>query len=155
MESLAITIKKKWYRICEKLLEIKAEPKKVALGYSLGVFLGTTPFIGAKAVIALILTSIFKWNKVASVIGVFHFNLFTAPPFYGFAFLVGQWVLGSELVFHFPDTMSFKAVYSAFLGNSIIFFNLLIGGIILGVPMALAAYWISYKILTRLIPKQG
>ncbi|NQV02104.1 MAG: SDR family NAD(P)-dependent oxidoreductase [Bacteroidia bacterium] len=147
MEAIAIIEKRTWFRIREKLLKIKAEPKKVSLGYALGVFLGTTPFIGLKVFIALIITSILKWNRVSSVIGVYHINLFTAPLFYGLAFIVGKWVLGTDVVFVFPDTVGFSAFWGAFTGNMIIFYSLLIGGIVLGVPMSVGAYYLSRFIL--------
>jgi len=147
MEAIAITGLKKRFRIREKLIRIQANPKKVSFGYSLGVFLGTTPFIGAKVFIALIITSLLKWNKTSSVIGVYHINILTAPLFYGFSFIVGKWVLGTDVVFAFPDTISFSAFYEAFLGNSSIFYSLLVGGIVLGVPMAVGAYYLSMTIL--------
>lgn len=37
-------------------LVIKAAPGKVSGGYALGVFLGTTPFVGLKVLTALLLT---------------------------------------------------------------------------------------------------
>ncbi|MFH1297186.1 MAG: SDR family NAD(P)-dependent oxidoreductase [Bacteroidota bacterium] len=149
METMAISGFKERFRIREKLIRIKANPKKVSLGYALGVFLGTTPFIGAKVFIALIVTSLMKWNKISSIIGVYHINILTAPLFYGFSFLVGKWILGTDVVFVFPDTLSFSAFYEAFLGNSMIFFSLLFGGIVLGVPMAAGAYWFSMLVLRR------
>jgi|GEM_PF-128328 len=135
------------FRIRERLLRIKANPRRVSLGYALGVFLGTTPFIGTKVLIALLTTHILKWNKVSSVIGVYHINILTAPLFYGFSFLVGRWILGSDLSFIFPETMNFTAIWGAFTGNMMIFYCLLIGGIALGVPMAVGAYYLSMFLL--------
>ena len=152
MTTLTITGFKARFRIREKLIRIKANPRKVSLGYALGVFLGTTPFIGTKVFIALIMTSIFKWNRVSSVIGVYHINLFTAPLFYGLAFFVGKWVLETDVVFVFPDTLSFSAFWEAFTGNMMIFYSLLIGGIVLGVPMAVGAYYLSMFILRGKAP---
>jgi len=76
-------------------------------------------------------------------------NILTAPLFYGVAFLVGKWVLRTDVVFVFPDTMSFSAFYEAVVGNSMIFYCLLVGGIVLGVPMAAGAYWFSMDLLRR------
>ena len=143
MEAITMTGLKDRFRIREKLINIKAAPKKVSYGYALGVFLGTTPFIGAKVFIALICTHLFRWNKISSVIGVYHINILTAPLFYGFAFVVGKWVLRTDVVFIFPDTLSFSAFYDAFTGNMMIFYSLLVGGIVLGVPMAAGAYYLS------------
>lgn len=133
----------------KKLLGIKADPKKISFGYALGVFLGTTPFIGIKVFIALIFTSLFGWSKVASVAGVYHINILTAPLFYGFSYLVGRTVTGSEVVFEFPETLSISAFYNLFAGNLNIFMSLLVGGLLLGVPMAIAAYFFSMRVFRR------
>lgn len=82
-----------------------------------------------------------------------HFNLLTAPLFYGFSFLVGRWVLGTDVTFIFPDTLNFEAFWEAFTGNMMIFYSLLIGGIVLGVPMAVGAYYLSMFILRKGTPK--
>nr|MBC8435948.1 DUF2062 domain-containing protein [Bacteroidota bacterium] len=135
MEGIAATGLWEKFRIREKLIKIQAKPRSVSFGYSLGVFLGTTPFIGAKVFIALIVTSLLKWNKTASVIGVYHINILTAPIFYGFSFLVGKWILGTSVVFLWPETISFSAFYEAFFDSVMIFYSLLVGGIVLGLPM--------------------
>jgi len=137
----------KWSGVREKLLRIKANPKKISLGYALGVFLGTTPFIGTKVFVALILTSLMKWNRTSSVIGVYHINILTAPLFYGAAFFVGRMLVGAEASFTFPDTFSLQAMYDVFFGNSSVFLSLFVGGLVLGIPMAAGAYFLSITIL--------
>src|SRR5512147_1097407 len=100
------------YKVRQKLQSIKASPDEISKGYALGVFLGTTPFIGTKVFIALGLTYFLKWSKVASVIGVYHINLFTAPFFYSMAFLVGKQVTGTELHLAVDRAMTFSGFLS-------------------------------------------
>ncbi len=149
MRLIRNSIKKHVIGIREKLISISADPHKICLGYALGVFLATTPFIGVKVPIALLLTALLKWNKIASIIGVFHVNLLTAPLFYGFSYLVGQFVLRHENGYSLPDNFTMEACYNLFSGNYIIFLNLLTGGCILGVPMAFAAYFFSLSVIRR------
>ena len=73
-----------------------------------GFFLAASPFIGLKIFIAIAITFIFKWNKVAAIIGVFHINPLTGPIFYGFSFLVGNSVLGSDVSFAFTWPITIK-----------------------------------------------
>ncbi|MBN1198992.1 MAG: DUF2062 domain-containing protein, partial [Bacteroidales bacterium] len=155
MTAISLTSIRDQFRIRERLLRIKANPRRVSLGYALGVFLGTTPFIGTKVFIALIATSLLKWNRTSSVIGVYHINLLTAPLFYGFSFLIGRWVLGTEVNFIFPEAITFSAFWEAFTGDMMIFYCLLIGGIILGVPMSVGAYYLSMFILNQGTPKSS
>jgi uncharacterized protein (DUF2062 family) len=141
-------IKKRVIEIRGKLISIPADPKKVSLGYALGVFLASTPFIGVKVPIAIFLTTLLKWNRIASIIGVFHVNLLTAPLFYGFSYLAGRFVLGQETV-ALPCNFTMKACHDLFAGNCTIFLDLLVGGCILGVPLAFAAYFFSFSIIRR------
>jgi uncharacterized protein len=142
----------------DKLSSIKAEPEKVRMGYALGVFLASTPLVGLKAFIAIFITYVCKWNKAAALIGVFHVNLFTAPLFYGFAFVVGRFVLGSSAEFSWPDKVNLVTIFEIFRGNVSIMYNLTLGGLILGVPMAIGAYFLA-KCLTmpvkRVLPDQN
>ena len=131
----------------EKLTAIKADPRKVSMGYALGIFLASTPFIGVKVFIAIFLTWLLKWNKIAAIIGVFHVNLFTAPLFYGFAFLVGKRVLGSHMEFSYPEKMNMSFLLDLFQGNISLLYSLLLGGLILGIPMAFGAYWLSMNLI--------
>jgi len=135
--------------IKSKLVDITAEPHKVAMGYALGIFLAASPFIGLKVFIAMALTFIFKWNKVAAIFGVFHINILTAPVFYGFSFLVGKSVLGSDVAFDFSWPITIRTLFEMITTNSIVFMSLLTGGIILGLPMAVAAYFFSDSLIHR------
>jgi uncharacterized protein (DUF2062 family) len=130
-----------------KLLQIKASPATVSKGYALGVFLGTTPLIGTKVFIALGLTSFLRWNRIASVIGVYHINILTAPAFYSVAFLVGKWVTGTTLVLQIPSRLNLKSILELFTSSPDILLALTAGGIILGLPLAFIAYYFSYSIL--------
>lgn len=94
-------------KIKSKLLAIEASTQMVSRGYALGVFLGTTPFIGTKVFIALGLTTFFRWSRLASVVGVYHINILTAPLFYGLAFGLGQWITGAETNLYFPSRLNF------------------------------------------------
>lgn len=134
-------------QIKSKLLQIKASPDKISKGYALGVFLGTTPFIGTKVFIALGLTYFLKWNKIASVIGVYHINLFTAPLFYSASFFLGKFIIQTKVEFRYPERFNIQEILHMVTGSPDILLALMAGGIILGLPMALIAYYFSYSIL--------
>lgn len=143
MKTIKKIVSKRIDNIKLKLTEIAAEPHKVAMGYALGIFLAATPFIGIKIFIAMAVTFIFKWNRVAAIFGVFHINPLTGPFFYGLSFLVGNSVLGSNVSFDFTCPITIKTLYEIVTSNSMVFMSLLTGGIILGLPLAFAAYYFS------------
>jgi hypothetical protein len=131
------------------LTGLNAEPHQVAMGYALGVFLAASPFIGLKVFIAMALTFVFKWNKVAAIFGVFHINFLTGPVFYGFSYIVGSSVLGADVSGGLNLSFTMNSLYQIFTTNTIVFVSLLAGGFILGLPMAVAAYFISNSFFNR------
>ncbi|MBK7407040.1 MAG: DUF2062 domain-containing protein [Saprospirales bacterium] len=137
-------------RLFAKLGSIRANPRQIAGGYALGFFLGTTPLVGMKTWIALLASSLLGWSRPAAVIGVFHINAFTGPIFYTLAFGLGRLVLGTDVHFVFPEELGLGAVFKAFMGNSHIFFTLLTGGLLLGIPGTIFLYGASYRIVKRL-----
>ncbi len=149
MKSLVKILAQKLVAIKNKLTGINAEPHQVAMGYALGVFLAASPFIGLKVFIAMALTFVFKWNKVAAIFGVFHINFLTGPVFYGFSYLVGSSVLGTDITGNLNQSFTMGTLLEILTTNSIVFMSLLAGGIILGLPMAVAAYLISNSFFRR------
>jgi len=149
MKSIFNILNKKLSGVKNKLLNIPAHPHQVAMGYALGIFLAASPLIGLKVFIAIGLTLLFKWSKVAALIGVFHINIITGPPFYGLSFLIGKSVLGSDISFDLSGPLSLNTMVEILTTNSLVFMILLAGGIILGLPMAVGAYYFSISILHR------
>jgi short-subunit dehydrogenase/uncharacterized protein (DUF2062 family) len=135
--------------IRKKLLGLKGNPRTISTGYALGIFLGTTPFVGCKVFIALLLTSLFKWSKISAVFGVYHINLFTAPFFYALSYIVGNSVTGGNMHFVFPEQASASEVFRTFYGNAPVFYSLLVGGLILGIPLAMGAYFFAMAVTGR------
>jgi uncharacterized protein (DUF2062 family) len=136
------SLKKKLKSVIVQLISINDHPRNIALGYALGIFLATTPFVGCKAFIAIGITYILKWNKVASVIGVFHVNGINGAAFYGLVYATGNYALGYHNSFVFPDQLNVKSLINCFIASSEIFYSLLVGGLIFGIPLCIAAYWL-------------
>lgn len=135
--------------IREKLRSIKADPRRVSTGYALGIFLGTTPFVGCKVFMALILTTVFKWSKISAVFGVYHINLFTAPFFYTVSFFIGRSLMGTDYTFVYPEELSAGEILKIFYGNLPVFYSLMVGGLILGIPMAIGAWFLAMRITRK------
>jgi uncharacterized protein len=147
MKTIKELVQSKLVNVKEKLKSIPEEPRKVAMGYALGIFLAASPFIGLKVFIALALTFVFKWNKIAAIIGVFHVNPLTGPIFYGFSFFIGNLILGSNVSFNFTWPVTIKTLLDILSANSMVFLSLLTGGIILGLPLAVVAYFLSNSLI--------
>jgi uncharacterized protein (DUF2062 family) len=133
----------------KKLTGIHADPHIVAMGYAMGIFLATTPFIGIKVPIGILLAFLFKWNKVAALIGILHINPLTGPFFYGFSFLIGKGVLGLPMAYDFSGAFSLSTAVELLTTNLNVFLCLLVGGLVIGVPAAVISYFISLSLCKK------
>ena len=129
--------------------KIDGDPEKIARGYSLGIFIGLMPLVGVKAIIAVAIASVLKWNKLAAGIGVFNINPITAPFFFGLNYLVGKQITGCNLAFEFSTEFSFRFFNELLRNGTEILFTLTIGGVVMGIPFAFFAYHITYFVLNK------
>jgi uncharacterized protein len=127
---------------CMRFLKIRGEPREIAYGLALGIFIGMTPFMGFHTVMALFLATFFKWNKIAAVAGVFITNPLTAPLIYPITYVVGNAVVGASHIPHPEKVLSMKAIVDLVQNSPLILVDLVTGGVIIGLPLSIAAYWI-------------
>ncbi len=132
-----------------RFLKIRGEPREIALGFALGLFVGMTPVMGFQTVIAVFFATMFKWNKISAALAVWITNPVTAPVIYGLTFLLGAKVIGLEKA----QAISGKLFSEAFLDlvkkAPEIVIALTVGGIIVGIPLALIGYFFAYKAVDR------
>ena len=140
--------------VVRKLKTIKSDPRQICYGFAFGVFMSTTPLIGLKWLVALPIVWIAKWSKMACLLGILQVNYVTGPLFYGLAYLVGKGVCGYGNYFELPDRMSLHAVKEMFFGNIEVFISLLTGGLILGIPLTLGAFYLARTVFARNIKTQ-
>jgi len=143
------TLKNIFKNTFDKWFLIDENPEKAALSYAIGIFLATTPFVGTKALIALLISQIFKMKKGIAIIGVYHINSLTGPFFYAFSFFLGKNIMGYNCSFNFPNHIGFQTVLACFTGSKEIFLSLLIGGLIIGIPASFLAFKLSLAFMKR------
>ncbi|MFZ0240715.1 MAG: DUF2062 domain-containing protein [Desulfobacterales bacterium] len=136
-------------RTYERFLKIRGQPREIALGFALGLYVGMTPFIGLHTVMAVPLAALLKWNKISAAVAVWFTNAATAPFIYSVTYLVGARIAGVEKVFSWTDLESFSAVYHLILKTPEIIWAMVIGGMILGVPLAVAGYYLAFYVVSR------
>jgi uncharacterized protein (DUF2062 family) len=132
-----------------RFLKIRGRPREIALGFALGLFIGMTPTLGIQTAIALFAASILKWNKISAALGVWITNPLTAPLIYGLTYAVGRMVLGIAGSPELPDEFSVGA-FRTFMGKAPgIFGALTAGAVVVGLPVAVMGYHLSYLALQR------
>jgi uncharacterized protein (DUF2062 family) len=141
---------KRFYR---RFISLKGNPEQVAIGLSIGVFVGITPTIPFHTVLAFILALALKQNCTASVLGATAIgNPLTIPFLYITEYHLGKYLLGSnmkEVVF--SDYHTWDILH---MGWSVAY-PLLVGGIALAFISALPAYIIARQIVIILRRKKS
>tara|TARA_B100000949_G_scaffold11051_1_gene8504 strand:- start:111 stop:566 length:456 start_codon:yes stop_codon:yes gene_type:complete len=86
--------------IIRSLSGVKDTPERTSLAFSVGVFLGFSPFLGLHTVLALLLSLLFRFNKTAVLVGIFMNNPWIVLPYYSLATWFGIYLMG------FPEGVS-------------------------------------------------
>ena len=131
-------------RLYERFLRIRGEPREVALGFALGIFVGMTPTIGVQTPIAIFLAALFKWSKLSSAIGVWISNPLTAPILYGVTYITGAKILSLEPVFNMPLSPTWSTFKAMLQKAPQAFGAMTVGGALLGIPLAIVGYYLAY-----------
>jgi uncharacterized protein len=76
------------------VMRSRGSPDKIALGVVISLMVGLTPLLGIHIPIALILATLFRASRLASIPGVFITNVFTAVPIYTFTYRIGHAFVG-------------------------------------------------------------
>lgn len=71
-------------------------PKKIAVSFAVGVFIGMSPVLGLHTVLGLFLAWLLRLNKFVTIIGVYITNPWTIVPIYTFSTWAGARMLGTD-----------------------------------------------------------
>jgi uncharacterized protein len=129
-----------------KFLRLQEDPRKIAGGMALGVFIAFTPTIPFHMVGALALAALLRVSPVTAFLGIQICNPLTIPAIYLAAYKVGQYLLhrGKPLVF--PESFSFEAWMGVLWQGGV---ALQVGGAVLAIPPAIASYFLTLWIVQR------
>jgi len=146
----SVEIRQQIKRGAARLKELPGDPHYVAKGMAIGVFVSLTPTIPFHTVIALALAFIFRASKIAAAIGVWFSNPLTIPIFYFASYRAGSLLFG--------DLAACNGVCESVtdllkLGVEVALATI-IGGIVIGLGPAAAAYFITRTIVTRMKSRQ-
>jgi len=140
--------------LIKKLLHIEDTPERTALAYSIGTFLGFSPFLGAHTLIALAIAFLFNMNRIAILLGAWSNTPWWIVPYYMFATWVGMWVTGFWIdgktlkgIFQLGMDQEFMSsdFWSRVASQWGLLLSFVVGSLILATPLALAAYPLSLK----------
>jgi uncharacterized protein (DUF2062 family) len=83
------------------------------------------------------------------VFGVWITNPITSPFIYGLTYIVGTRLLGLEATMTLPDNFTWSIVKEMLKNAPAIFGALTVGGILIGLPLAVLSYFLSYTAVSK------
>ena len=137
------------HRAYARFIKIRGQPREIALGFALGIFIGMTPTIGLQTPIAIFLAALLKWSKLSAGFGVWITNPLTAPFIYGLNYFAGAKLIGLNPTFTIPDDLTWAAIKEMIQNAPRMFGALTVGGIVLGLPLAVSSFYVSYQALDK------
>jgi len=126
-----------------KLLRLKDNPHKIALGLAVGVLIGFLPTWPLQTVLAVGLAMALRGSKLTAAAGVWISPAPALPAFYYADFVVGRWLLGWHVKFKPLDYSIFTLLGEAQRTLKV----MCVGGLLMGLPAAVLTYLITYQII--------
>jgi uncharacterized protein (DUF2062 family) len=126
---------------CKRLSSSNRTPRDVALGFALGLMVGMTPFLGIHIVSCIVLAARFGGNKFAAILGVNITNIVTAPLIYPINYWVGQKLVGISDTIPWSINGNYTDILTFVKESPLILADLFIGGMVLGIPLAVIGYF--------------
>ena len=143
----------RWRRVFQRayvrFLKIRGRPREIALGFSLGLFIGMLPVMGVQIILSVFFAALLKWNNISAVVGVWITNPVTALFIYGMTYQVGARLLGTGSRFRFTGEQGLSMIYEILMKAPEVLWAMTLGGIVLGLPLAVLGYYISYSLVAR------
>jgi len=128
-----------------KFKRLQGDPRKLAWGMALGVFIGITPTVPFHTILALTLAPLLRISMVTTYLGIWVMNPLTMGPLYWAAYKVGKLLLAQ----HRPDipaVLDFQARLHILWHNGL---ALQLGGVIIALPPAILSYFLTLWVVQR------
>lgn len=129
-----------------KFLRLQEDPRKLAWGMALGVFVGVTPTIPFHFITILTLAPLFRVSVITAVLGIQLSNPLTIPLLYLTAFKVGHFLLHLGAPLRLPETYTWANSLDLIWRGGL---ALQVGGVIIAIPPAIISYFLTRWIITR------
>jgi uncharacterized protein (DUF2062 family) len=136
----------------KRLRELRDAPHAIAGGVAIGLFWGFTPLTGLKTLLSIGTAWLCRCSKLPAVVTVsLHDVLIPIWPFILlWEYRLGYWVISHP--HHFPPDLKLHKLALTRIVNwrtLELLWPMFIGSCIIGIPIALAAYWIVIVFLQR------
>ena len=116
----------------------------MATAFATGVFIGMSPLLGLHTVLGLIAASLFRLNRLITIVGVYVTNPWTIVPIYSFGTWFGAKIIGMDNLV--PEIDWSHITLIGFLKEfRPLLLPFLIGNTVIGIVSAVVSYILVYK----------
>lgn len=133
--------------VYDRFIKLKGAPCEIALGFALGLLIGMTPFFGMHFFSSILLASLLGWSKIGAMVGVNITNVVTAPLIYPINYWVGVKLTGFSKEIDRSTALKIVDMLALLQQSPLILVDLSIGGIILGIPLAVGGYFFASRMI--------
>ncbi len=160
MKAFAMTLQRAVKYNYLKILRVRGTVHALSLGAALGIFFGLTPTMPLHTVLIIVTAMLTRSSAITGILSSWIVcNPFTYIPIYYLCLQLGNkltpyelsWQRIKELVAHFTNHDSFITSLKevANIGFEAIVI-LMVGGIVLGLPIAIVSYYLFYIFFNKL-----
>ena len=136
-------------RFYHRFLKLRGSPQQASLGMALGVFVGMSPFLGFHTAMAVLLASLFGWSKITAAVGVLVTNPITVPIIYPLTYQLGVMLTGFSEPIKWSRLLEPGAFIALMKNSPMIIIDMLVGGILVGLPLSIVIYYITYATISK------
>ena len=146
-------------KLIRPIFVIRSSPHSVALGVSLGLFIGLTPTVGLQMILVLVIGTIIHANRIIAILLTWISNPLTFLPMYYGYYWIGAMIFGRDIwtFASFSKKMDELVVARQELGylgmfkllGSDVFLPMTIGSVIIALVVAIPAYPLTRRALRR------
>jgi uncharacterized protein (DUF2062 family) len=128
-----------------RVVRLNGHPQAIARGVAAGVFAGWFPWFGVQILIAVMIATLIRGNRIAAAMATWVSNPLTYLPIFAFNFQVGRWLLKADVSMEgLTELSSWSSVME--VGQDVIEV-LLFGCAVVGSLVAVASYSLSLGII--------
>ena len=149
MTTTTKVLKDRLKKLYARIKQLHGDPRYIAMGMAIGVFVSVTPTVPFHTIGAIALAFILKGSKPAAAIGSLFANPLTIPLFYIGSFKVGTFILNRPI----PFDVKFESITDLTTLGVDVTVAMVVGGAVLGILPAVAAYILTYRFITAVREK--
>lgn len=134
-------------QILVRMRQLEGDPRYIAMGMAVGIFVSIMPIIPLQTVVAVALAYLLRGSKSAAALGTWLSNPLTVPLVYYANYKLGCLLLGCQTTL---DSIAFNSFSELMELGIEVTWAMIVGGLVIGAILGVAAYFSTWHIFTSM-----